>query len=72
MTTNRINFDMVSNAAKLAERWMRSEMGVLRLGGLYFDIEVRPENLATRSDYDVVVMPLGRPGPRTRVATLHV
>lgn len=62
-------FQFVSEAVTLAERWMRSEMGVLRLGQMYFDIEIKPEHLATMSDFDVIVMPYQKQGPRTRVAT---
>lgn len=65
-------FTFVSEAARLARRWCESEAGVLKLGRLYFDIEIAPANLATRSDYDVIVMPYRRPGPRTRVATMYV
>jgi hypothetical protein len=67
MEDRAMDFYPVTEAARAAERWMRSEVDVLDLGPLYFDLEVIP----TADGADVVCMPFERPGPRTRCASIY-
>jgi hypothetical protein len=66
MTTTRIDFTLITRAARLAARWHRSEYGMLRhVGPMNFDLEVIPGPYGA----DLISIPYQQPGPRTRIAS---